>query len=171
MWGRSPRALERQKGEERGKRFPVTEGRVVPKGWLMSQGSISATFCHIYTFHFIGLVQNLHTIKVEKMVDSEALWGKTQIMPITFTHVFIHLHIHTTVFMYQPWEKYHGRQKYTRQGSFSKSLHPQQDMAYTHSQTLPSCTQENVLNALNKRSSLSIWRTFRKDHLIKLFFE
>lgn len=70
--GRSPRALERQKDEERGKPFPVTEGRVVPKGWLMSQGSISATFCHIHTFHCIGLVQNIHRVKVEKMVDSEA---------------------------------------------------------------------------------------------------
>lgn len=75
VWDRNPRLWHRRQGGEIGKLFPGggQEGeRMVPRGWLMSQGSISVTLYHIHIFHCISLVQKLPIIKWSKWLLSEA---------------------------------------------------------------------------------------------------
>lgn len=146
MWDRSQRALERHKSEERQKPFPGRGGEWSQEaGWcskvrLVPLSIIFRLSCIKCKYNSINSCADLVTLKVEEIIDFEAACkqltsnckqlvsnrkqfrGKIQIMPITFTHLFIHLYIQTTVFMYILCAKYHGEQKYTKQGFILQKL-------------------------------------------------
>lgn len=149
VWDRGPRASEESQREN----F-YRQGRTVfPRGWLMSQSSISATFYPIQIFYCIGLMWNLPIIKVEKMVDFEVAvkWNTNNAHLIhSLNYSFIYLDNH----YYLPTMcKVSCRiEIYKTEAHFFKltNLHAQGYMAYTHLQMSLCCTWKMLLSSINE---------------------